>query len=81
LDTCHLGSATGTSTLVRVRLTEFWRRMEHHLGPAYADSWARDQVLSGLGSRTVHEALQAGENPKVIWRAVCDALELPHRER
>lgn len=55
--------------------------MEHHLGPAYADSWARDQVLSGLGSRTVHEALQAGENPKVIWRAVCDALELPHRER
>jgi Protein of unknown function (DUF3046) len=64
-----------------VRLTEFWRRMEHHLGPAYADSWARDQVLAGLGSRTVHEALDAGEDPKLVWRAVCDALRLPSSER
>ncbi|HSI92211.1 MAG TPA: DUF3046 domain-containing protein [Jiangellaceae bacterium] len=64
-----------------MRLTEFWRRMEQHLGPAYADSWARDQVLSALGGRTVHEALEAGENPKVVWRAVCDVLELPARYR
>lgn len=55
--------------------------MEQHLGPAYADSWARDQVLSALGGRTVHEALEAGENPKVVWRAVCDVLELPARYR
>jgi hypothetical protein len=55
--------------------------MEHHIGSTYADSWARDQVLSGLDGRTVHEALDAGLNPKVVWRAVCDALELPARER
>lgn len=72
---------TTITTLGRVRLTEFWRRMEHHLGPAYADSWARDQVLAGLGSRTVREALDAGEDPKLIWRAVCDALRLPPSER
>lgn len=55
--------------------------MEHHLGPAYADSWARDQVLAGLGARTVHQALDAGEDPKLVWRAVCDALRLPASER
>ena len=55
--------------------------MEHHLGPAYADSWARDQVLAALGGRTVHQALSAGEEPKVVWRAVCEALELPATER
>lgn len=62
-------------------MTEFWVRLERHLGPAYADSWARDQVLGGLASRTVHEALTAGEDVKVVWRAVCDALELPARDR
>jgi hypothetical protein len=55
--------------------------MEHHLGPAYADSWARDQVLSGLGDRTVHQALAAGEDAKLVWRAVADALRLPASER
>ncbi|MGH8776263.1 MAG: DUF3046 domain-containing protein [Jiangellaceae bacterium] len=64
-----------------MRLTEFWRRMEQHLGSTYADSWARDQVLAGLGSRTVHEALAAGEDPKLVWRAVCDSLRLPASER
>jgi len=55
--------------------------MERHLGPAYAASWARDQVLGSLGGRTVQEALEAGVDPKAVWRAVCDALELPARER
>jgi Protein of unknown function (DUF3046) len=67
--------------LCNVRLTEFWRRMEHHLGPQYADSWARDQVLAGLSDRTVHQALAAGEDPKLVWRAVCDVLRLPPSER
>jgi len=64
-----------------MRLTEFWWRMERHLGKDYADSWARDQVIGELGSRTVYEALDAGEYPKVVWRAVCDVLELPANER
>jgi hypothetical protein len=55
--------------------------MEFHLGPGYADSWARDQVLQSLAGRTVHQALDAGEDPKVVWRAVCDALRLPASER
>ena len=55
--------------------------MEHHLGPAYARTWAREQVLAGLGGRTVEQALAEGEPPKTVWRAVWEALELPRSER
>ena len=64
-----------------MRHTEFWARMETALGPSYARSWAEQQVLGELGGRTVVEALAAGEPPKVVWRAVWAALELPARER
>jgi hypothetical protein len=64
-----------------MRHTEFWARMEVVLGPSYAPVWARQQVLSALGERTVDEALQAGEPPKVVWRAVADALSLPDSQR
>ncbi|NED93769.1 DUF3046 domain-containing protein [Phytoactinopolyspora alkaliphila] len=60
-----------------MRATDFWERMEHHLGASYVDSWARDYVLESLGERTVHQALAAGEDTKVVWRAVCEALNLP----
>jgi hypothetical protein len=62
-------------------LTEFWARMERQFGPAYADSYARDQVLAELGGRTVMEALDQGDDVKVVWRAVCRAVEVPARER
>lgn len=55
--------------------------MERHLGAAYADSWAHDQVLAALSGRTVHEAIEAGVDPKHVWRVVCDVLELPAHER
>jgi Protein of unknown function (DUF3046) len=64
-----------------MRLTQFWQRMETHLGSAYARSWANDQVLSQLGGRSVQQALDAGMDTKTVWRAVADALELPPRER
>jgi hypothetical protein len=61
--------------------TEFWSRMEHALGPAYARSWASMYVLADLGGRTVDEALAAGVPPKEVWRAVWAVLGLPARER
>ncbi len=64
-----------------VRLTEFWARMERQFGAAYAESLARDQVLSALRGRTVVEAFAAGEDAKAVWRAVCEAFEVPLRER
>jgi hypothetical protein len=64
-----------------MRHTEFWERMEQALGPAYARTWARQHVLSALEERTVVEALDAGEPPKRVWRAVWAELGLPARER
>jgi len=64
-----------------MRHTEFWARMEQALGRAYARSWAEQQVMSSLGGRTVIEALEAGEPPRQVWRAVWERLELPASER
>ncbi|MGW7679873.1 DUF3046 domain-containing protein [Kribbella sp. NPDC054772] len=64
-----------------MRLTEFWARMDHHLGPAYARTWAETQVVQELGGRTVVEALDDGEAAKMVWRAVWAHLNLPASER
>ena len=63
------------STLVR--LTDFWERMENFFGPVYVSSVAHDHVLSGLGDRTIQRAIDDGVDPKVVWRAVCAAFDVP----
>lgn len=60
-----------------MRLTEFWARMREQFGDVYAESVAKDYVLSNLGGRTVNEALADGEDAKVVWRAVCDTFNVP----
>ena len=70
-----------SGSLARVRLTEFWERMRAQFGEVYADSVAKDHVLSSLGSRTVNQALADGEEVKVVWRAVCEAFRIPERRR
>jgi hypothetical protein len=64
-----------------VRLSDFWLRMQAELGESYAQSYARDVVISELGGRTVQQALDAGEDTKVVWRAVCVALDVPTDRR
>ena len=51
--------------------------MANEFGEVRADMLARDHVFSALGNRTVDEALDAGVSTKEIWRAVCDAFEVP----
>lgn len=64
-----------------MRLSEFWSRMEQRFGAGYAGSIARDLVLADLGERTVTQALDAGVPAKQVWLAVCDAFDIPARER
>lgn len=64
-----------------MRLTDFWRRMDARFGASYSQSIAADQVLPQLNGRTVNEALGAGEDAKTVWRAVCEAFEVPGRLR
>ncbi|MCN9242557.1 DUF3046 domain-containing protein [Streptomyces sp. RY43-2] len=64
-----------------MRLTVFWQRMAEHFGAGYADTFARDHVMSELGGRTVHQALDAGWAAKDVWHAVCAAMDLPQEKR
>ncbi len=64
-----------------MRLTEFWARMREQFGDGYAESVAKDYVLSGLGGRTVNKALADGEDAKVVWRAVSEQFNVHDRLR
>jgi hypothetical protein len=64
-----------------VRLTVFWQKMQGQFGEVYSQSVAQDFVLASLGGRTASQALADGEEPKVVWRAVCDAFQVPERQR
>ena len=64
-----------------MRLTVFWQRMTEHFGAGYAESFARDHVMTELGGRTVHEALDAGCEAKDVWRVVCDVMNVPWQSR
>lgn len=64
-----------------MRLSDFWERMRANLGDSYAEVYARDQVLTELGGRSIAEALHQGEDVKLVWRAVWRYLELPDSER
>jgi hypothetical protein len=55
--------------------------MDTRFGASYARSYAADQVLATLGSRTVLQALADGEDAKDVWRAVCEATNAPASER
>jgi hypothetical protein len=67
----------GRAILAGMRLTIFWERMRAYFGESYADSFARDHVMSELGGRTVLQALEDGWETKDVWRAVCAAMEVP----
>lgn len=60
-----------------MRLSEFRELMVAALGPHRAIMVADDHVFGALDNRTANEAIRAGEDPKVAWRAVCEAYDVP----
>ncbi len=54
--------------------------MDLTFGPAYARSWAADVFLPEIGY-TVVGALDAGVDTKVVWRAVCQVVDVPNSIR
>jgi len=53
-------------------LTDFWQRLDEAFGAGYAASIADDQSIARLGGRTIKQALAAGEETAVVWRAVVE---------
>ncbi|PIE21659.1 MAG: hypothetical protein CSA64_00820 [Arachnia propionica] len=64
-----------------MREAELWNRLNQVLGDDYAPSWASHVVLTELSGMTVQQALVAGRDCKLIWRAVWRQLELPESLR
>jgi len=55
------------------------RRAIEQLTRRHTDAY--DQVIGRLGGRTVNDAIDAGEDPKTVWRAVCEHFEIPVAQR
>jgi hypothetical protein len=60
-----------------MRLSQFQALMTDEFGTAYAQVISRDLVLGALGDQTADAALAAGEDPKVVWLALCEANHVP----
>jgi hypothetical protein len=64
-----------------MRTTAFRTLMSAEFGELRAGSIARDHMFADLGGRTVEQALAAGLDPQRVWRAVCDAFDVPPERR
>lgn len=68
------------SSLAVVRLTEFTELLTTEFGVSSADSILVDHVLTEFGGRTGAQAIEAGEDPRAVWIAICRDFDFP-RER
>lgn len=64
-----------------MRYSEFWDLVDDVFGPRIGRTLVTDQVLGPLGERTGAQALEDGEEPRVVWRALCDAMDVPKELR
>ena len=64
-----------------MRLQEFWSRLDGQFGAVRAQSVARDYVFAVLGGRTAADAIEAGVPVRKVWLAVCEAFDVPAKER
>ncbi|MBP1158348.1 hypothetical protein ABIC28_001116 [Rhodococcus sp. PvR044] len=60
-----------------MRLTEFNEMVHSEFGRLYGDSLLVDHVLISLDGKTAAEAIEAGRDPREVWRALCAEFEVP----
>jgi hypothetical protein len=64
-----------------VRYREFWQLVDEVLGSAHGRVLVADLVLTGLDQRTAQQALDDGVEPRDVWHALCDELDIPDARR
>ena len=63
-----------------MRLTEFRSLIEAEFGGARGASMLADHTIFALGGRTGEQAIEAGMDPRDVWRALCAEFDVPrHR--
>jgi hypothetical protein len=60
-----------------VRLTEFRELLVDEFGRIRGDSMLVDHVITSLGGLTGAEAIEAGTDPRDVWRALCSEFDVP----
>jgi hypothetical protein len=75
------GAGGGTAYDPRMRHSRFWALAEDEFGAAYAHMLVASTHLAALGGRTAGEALDAGDPPREVWLALCDAMDVPEERR
>jgi hypothetical protein len=63
-----------------MRRSEFHRAVSDEFG-ARANAVVSDLVLSGVGGRTATDAIAAGVDPREVWLALCEELDVPAERR
>jgi hypothetical protein len=64
-----------------VRNREFWQLVDEVFGASYGRSLASDLVIDALEGCTPAQALEAGDEPRSVWHALCDAMDVPDARR
>lgn len=60
-----------------MRLTEFQELLVEEFGRMRGDSMLVDHVITGLNGMTGAEAIEAGVDPRDVWRALCGEFDVP----
>ena len=60
-----------------MRLSKFKELIRDEFGEAYGAVICCDLVLSELADKTADEALASGEDPRLVWLAICRAQDVP----
>ncbi|MDA8579467.1 DUF3046 domain-containing protein [Pontimonas sp.] len=61
--------------------SEFHLAVADEFGDTQGRALVRDLILSPLGHRSAHDALEDGVMPKVVWAALCEAMHVPVSRR
>ncbi|BBG00793.1 MULTISPECIES: DUF3046 domain-containing protein [Pseudonocardia] len=62
-------------------MSHFRGLMDDEFGAVRASSLSRDHVFAELGGLTVEQAIDSGIDLRRVWRAVCEAYEVPVARR
>ncbi len=63
-----------------MRRSEFTRAVNDEFG-VRANAVVTDLVLSQVGGRTAADAIAAGVDPRAVWLALCEELDVPVERR
>ncbi|MFC7373892.1 DUF3046 domain-containing protein [Brachybacterium sp. GCM10030267] len=64
-----------------MRRSEFTELADHVFGPVLARTYTRDLVLEETGGLTAEQALERGVAVRLVWTALCDAMDVPESQR